>query len=103
MDQITEREIQGFLDRDRIVTLMNRYFATIDDVSGLDAEWARPIFSEDVQVEHRGFTRQGVDNLAIGNRHVREGLDRTFPISTNAQIKSTVTVPTSGLSCWPST
>ncbi len=41
MDQITELELQRLLDRDRIMALMNRYFATIDDASSLDAEWAR--------------------------------------------------------------
>jgi hypothetical protein len=87
MDQTTELEIQGLLDRDRIMALMNRYFATIDDSSGLDAEWARSIFSEDVRVEHRGFTLEGIDDLAVGNRFVRDGWDRTFHISTNAQIE----------------
>ena len=64
MDQITEPEVQGLLDRDRIMALMNRYFATIDDASSLDAEWARSIFSDDVRVEHRGFTLKGIEDLA---------------------------------------
>jgi hypothetical protein len=87
MDQITERELQGLLDRDRIIALMNRYFATIDDSDGLDAEWARSIFSEDVRVEHRGFTFEGIEDLAVGNRFVRDGWDRTFHVSTNAQVE----------------
>jgi hypothetical protein len=45
MDHIKELELQELLDRDRIGALMNRYFATIDDRSDLDAEWARSIFS----------------------------------------------------------
>jgi hypothetical protein len=87
MDQITELELQGLLDRDRIMTLMNRYLATIDDASGLDVEWAESIFSEDVRVEHRGFTLEGIEDLAVGNRFVRDGWDRTFHISTNAQVE----------------
>jgi hypothetical protein len=87
MDQITELELQLLLDRDRIVALMNRYFATIDDASDLDTEWARSIFSEDVRVEHRGFTLEGIEDLAVGNRFVRGGWDRTFHVSTNAQIE----------------
>jgi hypothetical protein len=67
MDQNTELELQGILDRDRIVALMNRYFATIDDASDLDAELARSIFSDDVRVEHRGFTLDGIEDLAVGN------------------------------------
>jgi hypothetical protein len=86
MEQITEIELQGLLDRERIMALMNRYFATIDDASSLDAEWARSIFSHDVRVEHRGFTLEGIEDLAVGNRFVRDGWDRTFHISTNAQI-----------------
>jgi hypothetical protein len=53
MDQTTEQELRALLDRDRILALMNRYFATIDDATGLDADWSRSIFSEDVPVEHR--------------------------------------------------
>jgi SnoaL-like domain len=87
MDQITELELRGLLDRDRIMALMNRYFATVDDVNGLDAEWARSIFSEDVRVEHRGFTLEGLEDLAVGNRFVRDGWDRTFHVSTNAQVE----------------
>jgi hypothetical protein len=87
MDQITELELQELLDRDRIMALMNRYFATIDDASGLDAEWARSIFSEDVRVEHRSFTLEGIEELAVGNRFVRDGWDRTFHISTNARVE----------------
>jgi hypothetical protein len=87
MDQITELELQGLLDRDRIMALMNRYFATVDDANGLDAEWARSIFSEDVRVEHRGFTLEGLEDLAVGNRFVRDGWDRTFHVSTNAQVE----------------
>lgn len=87
MDQITELELLGLLDRDRIIALMNRYFATIDDASGLDAEWARSIFSEDVRVEHRGFTLEGIEDLAVGNRFVRDGWDRTFHVGTNAQVE----------------
>jgi hypothetical protein len=87
MDHIKELELQELLDRDRIGALMNRYFATIDDRSDLDAEWARSIFSEDVRVEHRGFTLEGIEDLAVGNRFVRDGWDRTFHISTNAQIE----------------
>jgi hypothetical protein len=87
MDEITELELQRLLDRDRILALMSRYFATIDDASGLDAEWARSIFSDDVRVEHRGFTLEGTEDLAVGNRFVREGWDRTFHISTNAQVE----------------
>jgi SnoaL-like domain len=87
MQQITELELQGLLDRDRILALVNRYFATIDDGDGLDAEWARSIFSEDVRVEHRGFTLEGIEDLAVGNRFVRDGWDRTFHIGTNAQIE----------------
>ena len=87
MDHITELELQGLLDRDRIMALMNRYFATVDDASGLDAEWARSIFSEDVRVEHRGFTLEGIEDLAVGNRFVRDGWDRTFHVSTNAQVE----------------
>ena len=63
MEQITELELQGLLDRDRIMALMNRYLATIDEASGLDAEWARSIFSEDVRVEHRGFTLERIDDF----------------------------------------
>lgn len=87
MDEIAEFELQQLLDRDRILALMNRYFATIDDASGLDFDWARSIFSDDVHVEHRGFTLDGIEELAVGNRFVREGWDRTFHISTNAQIE----------------
>jgi SnoaL-like protein len=87
MDRITELELQGLLDRDRIMALMNRYFATVDDANGLDAEWARSIFSEDVRVEHRGFTLEGLEDLAVGNRFVRDGWDRTFHVSTNAQVE----------------
>ena len=87
MDQILERELQGLLDRDRIIALMNHYFCTVDDASGLDAEWASGIFSDDVRVEHRGFTLEGIEDLAVGNRFVREGWERTFHISTNAQIE----------------
>jgi hypothetical protein len=87
MEQITEIELQELLDRDRIMALMNRYFATIDDGSSLDVEWARSIFSDDVRVKHRGFTLEGIGDLAVGNRFVRDGWDRTFHISTNAQIE----------------
>lgn len=87
MDEITELEIRRLLDRDRLLALMNRYFATIDDAGGLDTEWARSIFSEDVHVEHRGFTLEGIEDVAVGNRFVREGWDRTFHISTNAQVE----------------
>ena len=87
MDEITEFEIRQLLDRDRIMALLNRYFATIDDAKVLDAEWARSIFSDDVRVEHRGFTLEGIEDLAVGNRFVRDGWDRTFHISTNSQIE----------------
>lgn len=87
MDQITERELNGILDRDRIMALMNRYFATIDDASDLDAEWASGIFSHDVRVAHRGFALEGIEDLAVGNRFIRDGWDRTFHIATNAQVE----------------
>jgi hypothetical protein len=87
MDQMTELELQGLLDRERLMGLMNRYFATIDDARDLDTEWARSIFSEDVRVEHRGFTLEGIEDLAVGNRFVRDGWDRTFHVSTNAQVE----------------
>ena len=87
MDQSTELELQGLLDRDRIMALMNRYFATIDDASRLEAEWAQSIFSDDVRVEHRGFTLEGIEDVAAGNQFVRDGWDRTFHISANAQLE----------------
>jgi SnoaL-like domain len=87
MDEVTERELHKLLDRDRIMALANRYFATIDDANRLDVEWAQSIFSEDVRVEHRGFTLEGVEDLAVGNQFVRDGWDRTFHISTNAQVE----------------
>jgi hypothetical protein len=87
MDQIADVEFRQLLDRDRILALMNRYFSTIDDASSLDVDWARSIFSDDVHVEHRGFTLEGIEDIAVGNRFVREGWDRTFHISTNAQIE----------------
>jgi hypothetical protein len=87
MEQITDLELRGLLDRDRITALMNRYFATIDEANGLDVEWARSIFSEDVRVEHRGFTLEGIEDLAVGNRFVREGWERTFHVSTNVQVE----------------
>jgi SnoaL-like domain len=86
MDQTTELELQALLDRDRILALMNRYFATIDDGISLDADWARSLFSEDVRVEHRGFTLEGIEDISIGNRFVRDGWDRTFHMGTNVQI-----------------
>lgn len=87
MEQITERELQELPDRDHIIALMNRYFATIDDADGLDTRWARSIFSEDVRVEHRGSTLEGIEDLAVGNRFVRDGWGRTFHVSTNAQVE----------------
>jgi SnoaL-like domain len=86
MDQSTELELRDLLERDRILALMNRYFAAVDDAASLDAEWARSIFSDDVRVEHRGFTLEGIEDMAVGNRFVREGWDRTFHVSTNAQV-----------------
>ncbi len=86
MDPTTEQELHRLLDRDRLTALMNRYFSTIDDLDGLDAEWSRSIFSPDVRVEHRGFTLEGIEDLAVGNRFVRDGWDRTFHVGTNAQI-----------------
>ena len=87
MNQITELELQRLLDRDCIIALMSRYFATIDDANRLDAEWAQSIFSDDIRVEHRGFTLEGIEDLAVGNRFVRDGWDRTFHISTNVQVE----------------
>ena len=86
MDQTTEQELRGLLDRDRILTLMSHYFAGIDDASSLDTDWARSIFSDDVRVEHRGFTLEGIEDVAVGNRFVRERWDRTFHVSTNARV-----------------
>jgi hypothetical protein len=86
MDPTTQQELQELLDRDRILALMNRYLATIDDAASLDADWARSIFSEDVRVEQRGFTLEGIEDMAVGNRFVREGWDRTFHVSTNTQV-----------------
>ncbi len=86
MDLTTEQELHQLLDRGRLLALMNRYFSTIDDLDGLDADWARSIFSADVRIEHRGFTLEGIEDLAVGNRFVRDGWDRTFHVSTSAQI-----------------
>lgn len=86
MDDATEAELRALLDRDRILSLANRYFSTIDDGTGIDADWARTIFSPDVRVEHRGFTLEGPGDLAVGNAFVRDGWERTFHLATNAQI-----------------
>ena len=98
MDQMTELELQGLLDRDRIVALMNRYFATIDDATTLDTEWTRSIFSDDVRVEHRGFTLQGIEDLAVGNRFVREAGTAPSTSAPTLRSSSTAIAPTSGLS-----
>lgn len=86
MDETSERELLALLDRDRILGLANRYFSTIDEGEAIDEAWARSIFSEDVRVEHRGFTLEGIEDLAVGNRFVRDGWERTFHVSTNTQI-----------------
>jgi len=87
MDEMTEHALRGLLDRERIVALADRCFAAVDQGEGLDAEWAGSIFSADVRVEHRGFTLEGLEEVAAGNRFVREGWDRTFHASSNHQVE----------------
>lgn len=87
MDQIMERELRDLLDRERIVALATRYFAGIDRGTDLDAEWGASIFSPDVRIEHRGFTLTGVEEVAAGNRFVRERWELTFHTSTNHQVE----------------
>ena len=86
MDAKTEEDLLRLLDRERILDLMNRYFSTIDEIDGLDVDWACSVLSSDIRVEHRGFTLEGFEDLVVGNRFVREGWDRTFHLATNAQI-----------------
>jgi SnoaL-like domain len=64
MDETTERDLRELLDRDRVVALMNRYLATVDERSDFDTEWARSLFSDDVRVEHRGIVLEGLDAIA---------------------------------------
>ena len=59
--------------------------------------------SDDVRAEHRGFTLEGIEDLAVGNRFVREGWEHTFHISTSSQVELDGDRATSGLSYWPST
>ncbi len=87
MDQTVERELHELLDRDRIVALASRYFAGVDDGRSLDAEWAGTIFSPDLRIEHRGVTLTGLEEVAAGNRFVRDGWDRTFHASTDHRVE----------------
>jgi SnoaL-like domain len=86
-DQITQRELHELLQRERVVALMNRYLATVDEPSSFDAEWARSLFSDDVRVEHRGFVLEGIDDIAAGHALVRGGWERTLHFTTNPRVE----------------
>jgi hypothetical protein len=87
MDQTVQQEVQELLDRDRVVALMNRYLATVDERSSFDADWARSLFSPDVRVEHRGIVLQGLDDMAAGHAIVRGGWERTLHFTTNPRVE----------------
>lgn len=88
-DQIRAEDLgalRDLVDRQAVAELVDRYFASVDDGTGLDGAWAATIFSEDVRIEHRGFTLEGLEDVVVGHRFVRGGWARTFHASTNLRV-----------------
>lgn len=85
-DEITQRDLEDLVHRERVVALMDRYLATLDEPGSLDVDWARCLFSEDVRIEHRGVLLEGPEQVAAGHDFVKGGWAQTFHFSTNHQV-----------------
>ncbi len=85
-EQDIPSEVRDLLDRDQIVSLMNRYLGSLDDRVSINVEWARSLFTDDVHVVHRGFEMNGLEEIAFAHQFVSEGWARTLHVTSNHRI-----------------
>jgi hypothetical protein len=45
-------QLREFIERERLVALVDHYVTTLDEPSSFDEDWARSVFTEDVRLEH---------------------------------------------------
>jgi hypothetical protein len=86
-EQIEQQELRRFVERERVVALVDHYVTTLDEPSGFDEDWARSLFTEDVRLEHEIAVLEGIVEVAAAHRMVMARWDRTLHFSTNHRIE----------------
>jgi hypothetical protein len=86
-EQIEQQELRQFVERERVVALVDHYVTTLDEPSGFDEDWARSLFTEDVRLEHEIAVLEGIVEVAAAHRMVMARWDRTLHFSTNHRIE----------------
>ena len=81
--QIDQQELRDLIERQQVVSLVDRYVDTLDQPSGLDEDWARSLFTEDIRLEHEIAVLQGIAEVAAAHRMVMARWERTLHFSTN--------------------
>jgi hypothetical protein len=86
-DQTSQRELREFVERERLVALVDHYVTTLDEPSSFDGDWARSLFTENVRLEHEIAVLEGLEEVAAAHRIVRARWERTFHFSANHRIE----------------
>jgi SnoaL-like domain len=85
-EQTDEREVRKFIERERLVALVDHYVTTLDEPSVFDEDWARTVFTENVQFEHEIAVLEGIEEVTAAHRMVMSRWERTLHFSANPRI-----------------
>jgi predicted nucleic acid-binding protein len=85
--QIDQRDLRDLVERQRLVALVDRYVATLDEPSPFDPDWARSLFTEDVRFEHVVAVLEGVEEVAAAHDLVMARWARTLHFSANPRVE----------------
>ncbi|HEX3787840.1 MAG TPA: nuclear transport factor 2 family protein [Pseudonocardiaceae bacterium] len=82
-DELTQlrAQVQALTDRAEITALLDRYAHTLDQ-RRFDQEWARSLFTDDVELRFPVGDHQGIDGVADSHRQTMGRFDRTQHIHT---------------------
>jgi hypothetical protein len=81
-EQTDQQELREFIERERVVALVDHYVTTLDEPSSFDEDWARSLFTEDVRLEHEIAVLHGIEEVAAAHRMVMARWERTWWRST---------------------
>jgi hypothetical protein len=86
-DEADRQEVQEWIERERIVALVDLYVTTLDEPSTFDADWARSLFTEDVRLEHEIAVLNGIEEVAAAHDMVMARWERTLHFTANHRVE----------------
>jgi hypothetical protein len=86
-EQADGQEVQGWIERERVVALVDLYVTTLDEPSTFDGDWARSLFTKDVRFEHEIAVLHGIEEVAAAHDMVMARWERTLHFTANHRVE----------------